>query len=80
MGKRKKKSEDKTSEELTGQEMLMRITDGYIGNATEEQRRLIYECAMRVLSMPKPDEPEKPGGPEKLDMPEKPGDEGGASE
>jgi hypothetical protein len=77
MGKRKKKSEDKTSEELTGQEMLMRITDGYIGNATDEQRRLIYECTMKILATPKPDEPNNPDEPEK---PDKPGDEGGASE
>ncbi|HEX8090933.1 MAG TPA: hypothetical protein VF762_18885 [Blastocatellia bacterium] len=55
----KKKNEDKTDGELTGQEMLIRITNGYIDNATDEQRRLIYECAIKILSTPpKPDEPE----------------------
>ncbi|MFP5261710.1 MAG: hypothetical protein ACLGJB_07370 [Blastocatellia bacterium] len=61
MGKGEKKSEDKAGDELTGQEMLMRITNGYIANATDEQRRLIYECAMRILATPEPDEQINPG-------------------
>jgi hypothetical protein len=68
MGKGKKKSEGNAGDELTGQEMLMRITDGYIADAKGEQRRLIYECAMRIPATPKPDEPIYPG------------DESGASE
>jgi hypothetical protein len=31
------------------------------GDATDEQRRLIYECAMRIPATPKPDEPIYPG-------------------
>ncbi|HEX8088518.1 MAG TPA: hypothetical protein VF762_06665 [Blastocatellia bacterium] len=41
--------------------MLTRITNGYIDDATDEQRRLIYECAIKILGMPKSHEPENHG-------------------
>jgi hypothetical protein len=59
MGEGKKHDSEKASEELTGQEMLMRIMHFYISqDTTDEQRRKIYEYALRVLSAPaKPDDP-----------------------
>lgn len=50
MRKAKKKNGDEASEGLTGQQMLMRITNAYIDAATtDEQRRMIYEYTMKVL-------------------------------
>ncbi|MFP5265407.1 MAG: hypothetical protein ACLGJB_26270 [Blastocatellia bacterium] len=63
MGEGKKHDGEKASEELTGQEMLMRIMHFYISqDTTDEQRRKIYEYALKVLSAPaKPAKPDDPG-------------------
>ncbi|HVG20005.1 MAG TPA: hypothetical protein VNI02_13225 [Blastocatellia bacterium] len=60
-GRRGKKKEERAGGELDSQDMLMRITNAYIGEATEEQRRMIYECTFEILFQPpKADESEKP--------------------
>lgn len=63
MGEGKKHNGENAPEELTGQEMLMRIMHFYISqHTTDEQRRKIYEYALKVLSAPaRPDKPDKPG-------------------
>ncbi|HVG19248.1 MAG TPA: hypothetical protein VNI02_09350, partial [Blastocatellia bacterium] len=49
----KKRNGEKPNEELKAQEMLMRIMQFYISNnTTDEQRRKIYEYALKVLSVP----------------------------
>jgi tetratricopeptide (TPR) repeat protein len=60
MGKCKNGGGEKTSGELNGQQMLMRIMEVYISHdTTDEQRRKIYQYALKVLSVPaKPDLPD----------------------
>jgi tetratricopeptide (TPR) repeat protein len=53
MGKGKNGDGEKPGGELKAQEMLMRIMEAYISHdATDEQRRKIYEYALKVLSDP----------------------------
>ncbi|HVG20436.1 MAG TPA: hypothetical protein VNI02_15410 [Blastocatellia bacterium] len=67
MGKGKNGHGEKPGGELNGQAMLMRIMQVYINNnTTDEQRRKIYDYALRIAS-----------GPPKPDAP-KPDDAGGA--
>jgi hypothetical protein len=62
MGKDGKRDEADTGGMLTGQEMLMRITDAYTDAATtDEQRRRIFDAVVSILSGP--DGP-RPGTPE----------------
>jgi tetratricopeptide (TPR) repeat protein len=61
MGKGKNGSGEKTIGELNGQQMLMRIMEVYISpDTTDEQRRKIYQYALKVLSVPA--KPERPDG------------------
>lgn len=61
MGKDGKRDEADTDGMLTGQEMLMRITDAYTDDATtDEQRRRIFDAVVNILSGPDPTRPDTP--------------------